>query len=68
MKKPLLLGHRGFSGVYPENTPLAFRKVAETAADGIETDVHLCKTGELVLCHDERVDRTSDGHGFIKEQ
>ena len=30
MKKPLLLGHRGFSGVYPENTPLAFKKVAET--------------------------------------
>lgn len=67
MKKALLLGHRGFSGVYPENTPLAFMKVAETKADGIETDVHICKSGELVLCHDERVDRTSDGRGFIKD-
>ncbi len=67
MKKPLLLGHRGFSGLYPENTPLAFMKVADTGADGIETDVHICKSGELVLCHDERVDRTSNGHGFIKD-
>lgn len=68
MNKPLLLGHRGFSGVYPENTPLAFRMVAEkTGADGIETDVHICKSGELVICHDELVDRTSNGHGFIKD-
>lgn len=67
MKKPLLLGHRGYSGLYPENTPLAFMKVAETAADGIETDVHICKSGELVLCHDERVDRTSNGQGEIKD-
>ena len=65
MKKPLILGHRGFSGPYPENTPIAFMKIAETKADGIETDVHICKSGELVLCHDEAVDRTSDGHGFI---
>ena len=67
MKKALLLGHRGFSGPYPENTPLAFMKVAETAADGIETDVHICRSGELVLCHDEKVDRTSNGHGEIKD-
>ena len=65
MKKPLLLGHRGYSGIYPENTPVAFMKMAETGADGIETDVHICKSGELVLCHDETVDRTSNGHGFI---
>ena len=66
MKRPLVLGHRGFSGVYPENTPLAFRKVAEVpGADGIETDVHICKSGELVLCHDETVDRTSNGRGRI---
>ena len=67
MKKALLLGHRGFSGPYPENTPLAFMKVAETDADGIETDVHICRSGELVLCHDEKVDRTSNGHGEIKD-
>ena len=67
MKKPLILGHRGYSGLYPENTPLAFRKTAEAGADGIETDVHICKSGELVLCHDEKVDRTSNGHGEIKD-
>lgn len=67
MKKPLILGHRGCSGLYPENTPLAFRKAAEAGADGIETDVHICKSGELVLCHDELVDRTSNGHGEIKD-
>ena len=67
-KKPLVLGHRGYSGLYPENTPLAFRKVAEVpGADGIETDVHICRSGELVLCHDEAVDRTSNGHGLIRD-
>ena len=67
MKKPLVLGHRGFSGPYPENTPLAFQKMIGTGADGIETDVHICKSGELVLCHDEAVDRTSNGHGLIRD-
>lgn len=67
MKEPLLLGHRGFSGVYPENTPIAFMKVADTKADGIETDVHICKSGELVICHDEKVDRTSNGSGYIQD-
>ena len=67
MKKPLILGHRGFSGPYPENTPIAFMKIADTKADGIETDVHICKSGELVLCHDENVARTSDGQGFIRD-
>lgn len=67
-KKPLVLGHRGYSGIYPENTPLAFRKMAEVpGADGIETDVHICRSGELVLCHDEAVDRTSNGRGLIRD-
>ena len=42
MKKVMLLAHRGFSGKYPENSPLAFRKaVEETGADGFESDVHI---------------------------
>lgn len=52
MKRPLLLAHRGFSGNYPENSPLAFRMAVEkTAADGFESDVHITKDGKLVIFH-----------------
>ncbi len=59
--------HRGFSGAYPENTMLAFRKAVEAGCDGIENDVHLTKDGELVIIHDERVDRTTNGTGFVAD-
>ena len=61
--------HRGFSGKYPENTMLAFHKAVETrGCDGIELDVHLIKDGELVIIHDERIDRTCvNGSGFVKD-
>ena len=68
MKKTILLAHRGFSGKYPENSPLAFQKaVEETRADGIESDVHISKDGQLVIFHDAMVDRTSNGTGYIKD-
>lgn len=63
----LLFGHRGFSDQYSENTMLAFEKAIECGFDGIETDVHKTKDGVLVLCHDEKIDRTSDGKGYIKD-
>ena len=67
-QKTLLFAHRGFSGKYPENSPLAFRKTAEeTGADGIESDVHITRDGKLVIFHDASVERTSDGAGFIKD-
>ena len=57
MKRPLLLAHRGFSGNYPENSPLAFRMAVEkTAADGFESDVHITKDGKLVIFHDASVE------------
>lgn len=59
--------HRGYSGRYPENTLLAFRKAIETGADGIELDVHLTKDNKVVVIHDERVDRTTNGTGFVKD-
>jgi len=59
--------HRGFSGVYPENTMLAFRKAIELGVDGIELDVHLTKDGEIVIIHDETVDRTAGVPGRIAE-
>lgn len=59
--------HRGYSGFYPENTALAFRKALTIGADGMEMDVHLTKDGEVVVIHDELVDRTTDGTGFVKD-
>lgn len=67
MKKVLNIAHRGFSGAYPENTMLAFRKAVEIGADGIETDLQMTKDGVIVICHDEKLDRTTDGSGFIKD-
>ena len=60
-----VMAHRGYSGAYPENTMLSFRKAAEVGTDGIELDVHMTKDGVLVVHHDERVDRTTDGTGRI---
>ena len=51
--------HRGYSSRYPENTILAFQKAVESGADGVELDVHLTRDGEVVVIHDERVDRTT---------
>lgn len=61
------IAHRGFSGKYPENTMLAFRKALEAGCDGIELDVHLSRDGELVIIHDEDLDRTTDGSGWVKD-
>ena len=60
-----LLGHRGYSGKYPENTMIAFQKAYEKGFDGIETDVHMSQDGELVLIHDEKINRTSNGKGYV---
>ena len=57
--------HRGFSGKYPENTMLAFRKAMEVGADGIELDVQLTRDGHVVIIHDETVDRTTNGTGDV---
>ncbi len=67
MCKPLVIAHRGFSAAAPENTLAAFRKAADAGADGIELDVHVSKDDRLVVCHDEKLDRTTDGRGLIAE-
>lgn len=64
---PLVLAHRGANKIAPQNTLPAFQKALEFNADGIETDVHLCKDGEIVICHNYTVDETSNGKGFIDE-
>ncbi len=61
------IAHRGASSYAPENTQSAFRKGLELGADFLECDVHLSKDGVLIIMHDETVDRTTDGKGFIKD-
>ena len=60
-----VFGHRGFSGEYPENTMLAFQKAVEAGCDGIELDVQLTRDLVPVIMHDEKVDRTTDGSGYV---
>ena len=67
MKKILNVAHRGLSGLYPENTMIAFRKAIEADCDGIEMDVHLTRDGVPVVIHDEEVDRTTNGSGYVKD-
>ena len=67
MERTLVWGHRGTSGYAPENTMAAFEKAVELGADGIELDVQLTKDGELVVIHDETIDRVSDGSGWVKD-
>lgn len=62
-----ICAHRGFSENYPENTMIAFRKAIEAGANGIEFDVQKTKDGVLVIMHDERVDRTTNGTGHLKD-
>ena len=59
--------HRGASGYAPENTLDAFALAVEQGADGIELDVQMTKDGYLVVIHDEMVDRTSDGAGWVRD-
>lgn len=63
----LNFAHRGFSGQFPENTMLAFEKAVEAGADGIELDVQFSKDGELVIMHDETLNRTAGVDGFVKD-
>jgi glycerophosphoryl diester phosphodiesterase len=59
--------HRGFSGKYPENTMLAFEKAIEIGADGVELDVQLTKDEQVVIIHDETVNRTTGGEGRVQD-
>lgn len=60
--------HRGCSQMYPENTLLAFEKAAKiNGLTGIELDIQLTRDGYMAVCHDERVDRTTDGIGSVKD-
>ena len=63
----LRVGHRGAKGHAPENTMASFELAVQMGVHAVETDVHLSKDGDVVLIHDHTVDRTTDGHGFVKD-
>lgn len=65
--KTLNIGHRGAKGHLAENTLESFGKALEMGVHGIELDVHLSADGEIIVIHDETVDRTTDGNGQVRE-
>ena len=67
MNMTKIYGHRGCKGSYPENTLLSFFHAIMQGVDGLELDVHMTKDGEIVVIHDEILERTTDGTGFIKD-
>jgi glycerophosphoryl diester phosphodiesterase len=62
---PKIYAHRGASAHAPENTIKAFQLALDHGADGVELDVTLSKDGEIVVIHDDNVDRTTDGSGAV---
>jgi glycerophosphoryl diester phosphodiesterase len=63
----VVLAHRGWRGRFPENTMLAFEKAAELPIDGLELDIHSTADQIPVVSHDATVDRTTNGHGAIRD-
>lgn len=66
--RPKLTAHRGGKAYAPENTMAAFEKALEMGADLIEIDLRLSADGHVVVIHDSRVDRTTDGTGWVGEK
>ena len=66
-RTPLLIAHQGGDGVWPGDTMFAFEKAVALGADVLEMDAHITKDGHIVLMHDEKVDRTTDGAGLIED-
>ncbi len=65
--KPIIIGHRGASAYEPENTLRSFERAIAMGASMIELDVFVCASGEVVVIHDDTVDRTTNGKGRVKE-
>jgi len=64
---PLIAAHRGTTTGAPENTLAAIRWASRYGADFIETDLRMTADGELVLMHDDSVDRTTNGRGYVRD-
>jgi glycerophosphoryl diester phosphodiesterase len=66
LKRPTIFAHRGSSAYAPENTLAAFKLAVTQHADGIELDAKLTADGQVVVMHDDTIDRTTNGTGRIK--
>jgi glycerophosphoryl diester phosphodiesterase len=66
-REKLIFGHRGTPDEAPENTLAGFKKAVELGLDGVELDARLCRTGEIVVFHDDEVDKLTDGSGRVDE-
>jgi len=64
-REMMIIAHRGASAKEPENTMRAFEKAIELRADMIELDVHACASGEIVIIHDDTLERTTNGYGEV---
>jgi glycerophosphoryl diester phosphodiesterase len=64
----LRIGHRGAMGYEPENTLRSFRRALDLGCHMVELDVHRCRTGELVVIHDDTLERTTSGTGPVREK
>ena len=65
MQEPKLMGHRGCRGEEPENTLRGIKKAIKVGVDAIEIDIHKTKDNQIVVCHDDSIDRTTNGKGKI---
>jgi len=63
----MIIAHRGASGSAPENTMVAFRRAIELGADWLELDVCASRDGEVVVFHDDKLDRTTNGKGRVRD-
>jgi glycerophosphoryl diester phosphodiesterase len=61
----LKIAHRGAKAYEPENTLIAFQKALDLHADGIELDVHLSADGNIIVIHDDTIDKMTNGKGFV---
>lgn len=68
MRRPVIFAHRGDSAHAPENTLAAFRLAAAEGADAIELDAKLSADGQVIVFHDERLERTTDGKGRVRDR
>jgi glycerophosphoryl diester phosphodiesterase len=62
-----IIGHRGACGHAPENTLASFKDALRLGADAVELDVYCLRSGEVVVIHDDRVDRTTNGAGYVMD-
>jgi len=67
ISRPLVIAHQGGDGIWPGDTLYAFEKAVAIGVDVLEMDAHITKDGQIVLMHDEEVDRTTDGTGLIED-